>query len=58
MCQQVPKTDNPKPVLAILVDGMGRINLGHAMSDWKRITDRVALDGITVVELAGLVAAA
>src|ERR1039458_304361 len=45
----LPKTDNPKPVLTILVEGMGRINFGQAMIDRKGITDRVTLNGMTLM---------
>ncbi|MFN7995649.1 MAG: glycoside hydrolase family 35 protein [Bryobacteraceae bacterium] len=45
----LPKTGNPKPVLTILVEGMGRINFAQAMIDRKGITDRVTLDGMTLM---------
>ena len=45
----LPKTDNLKPVLTILVEGMGRINFGQAMIDRKGITERVTLNGMTLM---------
>lgn len=45
----LPKTDNPKPVLTILVEAMGRINFAQAMIDRKGITDRVTLNGMTLM---------
>lgn len=37
------------PVLDILVEGMGRINFAAAMIDRKGITDRVTLNGMTLM---------
>jgi beta-galactosidase len=37
------------PVLEILVEGMGHINYGQFMTDHKGITDRVTLNGITLM---------
>jgi len=45
----LPETGNPKPVLTILVEAMGRINFAQAMIDRKGITDRVTLNGMTLM---------
>ena len=45
----LPKTDNPMPVLDILVEGMGHINFAQEMIDRKGITDRVTLSGMTLM---------
>jgi len=45
----LPKTDNPMPVLEILVEGMGHINFAQEMIDRKGITDRVTLSGMTLM---------
>ncbi len=45
----LPKTDIKYPVLEILVEGMGRINFGQYMIDRKGITDRVTLNGMTLM---------
>ena len=45
----LPKTDNPFPVLDILVEGMGHINFAQYMVDRKGITDRVTLNGMTLM---------
>ncbi|HYW43619.1 MAG TPA: glycoside hydrolase family 35 protein [Bryobacteraceae bacterium] len=45
----LPKTDNPEPVLTILVEAMGRINFAQTMIDRKGITDRVTLNGMTLM---------
>ncbi len=45
----LPATTNPKPVLDILVEGMGHINFAQAMIDRKGITDRVTLSGMTLM---------
>jgi beta-galactosidase len=37
------------PLLEILVEGMGRINFSQAMIDRKGITDRVTLNGMTLM---------
>ncbi len=37
------------PVLEILVEGMGRINFAQHMIDRKGITDRVTLNGMTLM---------
>jgi beta-galactosidase len=45
----LPATTNPKPVLDILVEGMGHINFAQEMIDRKGITDRVTLSGMTLM---------
>jgi beta-galactosidase len=45
----LPKTQAAYPVLEILVEGMGRINFAQAMHDRKGITDRVTLNGMTLM---------
>ncbi len=46
----LPKTSaNPNPVLDILVEGMGHINFAQFMIDRKGITDRVTLNGMTLM---------
>lgn len=46
---ELPESDVHNPVLEILVEGMGRINFAHAMIDRKGITDRVILNGMTLM---------
>jgi beta-galactosidase len=46
---ELPRTDNPMPVLDILVEGMGHINFAQEMIDRKGITDRVTLQGMTLM---------
>jgi beta-galactosidase len=46
---ELPKTDVKNPVLEILVEGMGRINFAQYMIDRKGITDRVTLNGMTLM---------
>jgi beta-galactosidase len=46
---QLPKTDVKDPVLEILVEGMGHINFAQYMIDRKGITDRVTLNGMTLM---------
>ncbi len=41
----IPESNVTKPVLEILVEGMGRINYGPHILDRKGITDSVTLDG-------------
>lgn len=52
----LPKTNVKDPVLEILVEGMGRINFAQQLIDRKGITDRVALNGMTLMnwEVFGL----
>jgi beta-galactosidase len=45
----IPSSDAVLPVLEILVEGMGRINFAQYMIDRKGITDRVTLDGMTLM---------
>lgn len=45
----LPKTDVKDPVLDILVEGMGHINFAQFMIDRKGITDRVTLNGMTLM---------
>jgi beta-galactosidase GanA len=45
----LPKTEVDNPVLEILVEGMGRINFGQQLIDRKGITDRVTLNGVTLM---------
>ena len=46
---QLPKTKAKNPVLDILVEGMGRINFAQYLIDRKGITDRVSLNGMTLM---------
>ena len=46
---QLPKTDIADPELQILVEGMGHINFAQYMIDRKGITDRVTLNGMTLM---------
>ncbi|NLR58514.1 beta-galactosidase [Chitinophaga polysaccharea] len=52
----IPASDVKNPVLEILVEGMGRINFADAIIDRKGITDRVVLNGMTLMnwEVYGL----
>ncbi len=45
----LPKSTSEYPVLEILVEGMGRINFGQGLIDRKGITDRVVLNGMTLM---------
>jgi beta-galactosidase len=45
----LPRTDNPMPVLDVLIEGMGHINFAQEMIDRKGITDRVTLAGMTLM---------
>jgi len=45
----IPPTDAAVPVLEILVEGMGRINFAQNLIDRKGITDRVTLNGMTLM---------
>ena len=45
----LPKSDVKDPVLEILVEGMGHINFAQFMIDRKGITDRVTLNGMTLM---------
>jgi beta-galactosidase len=46
---ELPATDVPDPVLEILAEDMGRINFAQYMIDRKGITDRVTLNGMTLM---------
>ncbi|SEW41486.1 glycoside hydrolase family 35 protein [Chitinophaga arvensicola] len=46
---EIPVSDVKNPVLEILVEGMGRINFAEAIIDRKGITDRVVLNGMTLM---------
>ncbi|MBS1746511.1 MAG: beta-galactosidase [Bacteroidetes bacterium] len=46
---KLPKTENKNPVLDILVEGMGHINFAQYIIDRKGITDRVVLNGMTLM---------
>jgi beta-galactosidase len=45
----IPATNAAVPVLEILVEGMGRINFAQNLIDRKGITDRVTLNGMTLM---------
>ncbi|MCI0523392.1 MAG: beta-galactosidase, partial [Bacteroidales bacterium] len=45
----LPKSEEKDPLLEIFVEGMGRINFANAMIDRKGITDRVVLNGMTLM---------
>ena len=45
----LPKTESKEPVLEILVEAMGHINFAQFMIDRKGITDRVVLNGMTLM---------
>lgn len=45
----LPQSASASPKLEILVEGMGRINFAHAMIDRKGITERVILNGMTLM---------
>ena len=46
---RLPKTDVKDPVLEILVESMGHINFAQYLIDRKGITDRVTLNGMTLM---------
>jgi len=46
---ELPETKAVNPVLEILVEGMGRINYGEHIIDRKGITERVTLNGMTLM---------
>lgn len=46
---EIPQSNTPNPQLDILVEGMGRINFAEYMIDRKGITERVSLDGMTLM---------
>jgi hypothetical protein len=45
----IPASNVPVPTLEILVEGMGRINFAQYLIDRKGITDRVTLNGMTLM---------
>ncbi len=45
----IPESNEAFPVLEILVEGMGRINFAQYLIDRKGITDRVTLNGMTLM---------
>lgn len=45
----IPASEVKEPVLEIFVEGMGRINFAQSMIDRKGITDRVTLNGMTLM---------
>lgn len=47
---EIPRTEPAVQRLDILVEGMGRINFGQHMIDRKGITDRVTLNGMTLMD--------
>lgn len=46
---EIPESKAANPVLEILVEGMGRINFAQQLIDRKGITDRVTLNGMTLM---------
>lgn len=46
---RIPKSDVKDPILEILVEGMGHINFGQHIIDPKGITNRVTLNGMTLM---------
>jgi beta-galactosidase GanA len=46
---ELPKTDVKNPILEIFVEGMGHINFAQQIIDRKGITDRVSLNGMTLM---------
>lgn len=46
----LPKTDVENPELDILVEAMGHVNYGQYLIDRKGITDRVTLNGMTLMD--------
>jgi len=49
---ELPKSDVKDPILEIFVEAMGRINYGQYLIDRKGITDRVTLNGMTLMNWA------
>jgi beta-galactosidase len=47
---EIPKSDPPAGTLDILVEGLGHINFSQHMLDRKGITDRVSLNGMTLMD--------
>ncbi len=46
----IPATGEKEPVLEIMVEAMGHINFAQYMTDRKGITDRVTLNGMTLMD--------
>ncbi|MCU0362402.1 MAG: beta-galactosidase [Bacteroidales bacterium] len=46
---ELPASDVPNPVLEIFVEAMGRINFAQHLIDRKGITERVTLNGMTLM---------
>ncbi len=46
---ELPRSEAKDPLLEIFTEGMGRINFANAMIDRKGITDRVILNGMTLM---------
>lgn len=46
---ELPESKSERPLLEILVEGMGRINFGQHLIDRKGITERVTLNGMTLM---------
>jgi len=46
---ELPRSEVKDPLLEIFTEGMGRINFAHAIIDRKGITDRVILNGMTLM---------
>ena len=46
---ELPEAQSKNPVLEILVEGMGRINFAQQLIDRKGITERVTLNGMTLM---------
>jgi len=46
---ELPEAKSKNPVLEIFVEGMGRINFGEKIIDRKGITERVSLNGMTLM---------
>jgi beta-galactosidase len=46
---ELPPAESENPLLEIFIEGMGRINFAAAMIDRKGITDRVTLNGMTLM---------
>lgn len=49
MSIDLPHVESKEPALDILVEGMGRINFAQQMIDRKGITERVTLNGMTLM---------
>ena len=46
---EIPESDSKTPVLEIFVEAMGRINFAQQLIDRKGITERVTLNGMTLM---------